>query len=152
MPTRPAQASCLLDDGCYRLDTASQDMHAREGVSCTLCHQVQDVNLGSEDSFSGEYSIAAATDTNAFTIYGPYQNPLARPMENNSAFTPQFGNHMTGSAHCASCHTLYTPTLEVATGTPTGNNFLEQGPYLEWQNSIYTSGSNEQQCQDCQDL
>ena len=143
-------ASCLLNDGCYRLDTASEDMHAREGVSCTLCHQMQDVNLGSADSFSGNYSIASTTEANAFTIYGPYQNPFTNPMRNFSGYTPQFGNHMTGSSHCASCHTLYTPTLDVASGTPTGNKFLEQGPYLEWQNSIYTTGANqEQQCQDC---
>jgi hypothetical protein len=142
--------SCPLDDGCYRLDTASDDMAAREGVSCTLCHQMQDINLGTEDSFSGHYNIADADESNAFTIYGPYQSPLTAPMQNNSAYSPQFGNHMTGSAHCASCHTLYTPTLEVETGTPTGNNFLEQGPYLEWQNSIYKTGSvEEQQCQDC---
>jgi hypothetical protein len=143
-------ASCPLDDGCYRLDTASEDMAAREGVSCTLCHQIQDLDLGTEDSFSGHYSIADSNDNNAFTIYGPYQSPLTGPMQNNSAYSPQFGNHMTGSALCASCHTLYTPTLEVGTGTPTGNDFLEQGPYLEWQNSIYTTGANqEQQCQDC---
>ena len=71
-------------------------------------------------------------------------------MQNNSPYTPVAGSHMRGSALCASCHTLYTPTLEVETGTPTGNNFLEQGPYLEWQNSIYQTGSvQEQQCQDC---
>jgi len=145
-------ASCLLNDGCYRLDTAAEDMHAREGVSCTLCHQIQDVDLGTDDSFSGNYSIANANDADAFTIYGPYQNPHsggANAMQSNSGYTPQFGNQMTGSAHCASCHTLYTPSLDVATGVPTGNNFLEQGPYLEWQNSIFTSGSNERQCQDC---
>lgn len=143
-------ASCLLNDGCYRLETAGEDMPAREGVSCTLCHQMRDINLGTEASFSGNYSIANATEANAFNIYGPYQNPLTNPMRNLSGYTPQFGNHMTSSAHCASCHTLYTPTLEVATGTPTGNSFLEQGPYLEWQNSIYKTGAiQEQQCQDC---
>jgi hypothetical protein len=145
--------SCPLDDGCYRLDTASEDMSAREGVSCTLCHQMQDINLDSVDSFSGNYSIANAADVDAFTIYGPYQNPHAggaNAMQNNSGYIPQFGNHLTSSGHCASCHTLYTPTLDMATGTPTGNNFLEQGPYLEWQNSIYTTdASQEQQCQDC---
>ena len=142
--------SCPLDEGCYRLDTASEDMAAREGVSCTLCHQIQGDNLGTEDTFSGEYDIADVDDDGAFTIYGPYQNPVANPMRNNSPYTPVAGTHITGSAHCATCHTLYTPTLEVETGTPSGNNFLEQGPYLEWQNSIYTTGSTEeQQCQDC---
>ena len=143
-------ASCPLDDGCYRLDTASEDMAAREGVSCTLCHQIQNLDLGTEDSFSGHYNIAEADEANAFTIYGPYQNPLTGPMRNNSAYTPVAGNHMTGSEHCATCHTLYTPTLTVEDGIPNGNNFLEQAPYLEWQNSIYKTGSTqEQQCQDC---
>ncbi|MDX1824601.1 MAG: hypothetical protein R3354_07770, partial [Thiohalomonadales bacterium] len=143
-------ASCPLDDGCYRLDTASVDMTAREGVSCTLCHQIQNLDLGTEGSFSGHYKIAEADEANAFTIYGPYQNPLTGPMRNNSAYTPVAGNHMTGSEHCATCHTLYTPTLTVEDGAPNGNNFLEQAPYLEWQNSIYKTGSSqEQQCQDC---
>ena len=142
--------SCPLDDGCYRLDTANDDMAAREGVSCTLCHQIQGDNLGTEDTFSGEYDIANADEANAFTIYGPYQNPVARPMQNNSPYTPVAGNHITGSEHCATCHTLYTPTLSVEDGAPNGNKFLEQAPYLEWQNSIYTTGSvQEQQCQDC---
>ena len=143
-------ATCPKDDGCYRLDTASGDMAAREGVSCTLCHQIQDVNLGTEDTFSGEYNIADADDPNAFTIYGPYQSPLTGPMRNNSPYTPVAGNYITGSEHCATCHTLYTPTLTVEDSAPTGNNFLEQAPYLEWQNSIYKTGSSqEQQCQDC---
>jgi len=140
-------ATCPLDDGCYRLDTASDDMAAREGVSCT---QIQNVNLGTKDAFSGEYDIADADEANAFTIYGPYQNPVARPMQNNSPYTPVAGNHITGSEHCATCHTLYTPTLNVEDSAPSGNNFLEQAPYLEWQNSIYKTGSaQEQQCQDC---
>ena len=143
-------ASCLLDGGCYRMETAHEDMAAREGVSCTLCHQIQGENLGTEETFSGEYDIADADDNGAFSIYGPYQNPVANPMRNNSPYTPVAGNHITGSAHCATCHTLYTPTLTVEDGTPNGNNFLEQAPYLEWQNSIYKTGSvQEQQCQDC---
>jgi hypothetical protein len=33
---------------------------------------------------------------------------------------------------------------------PSGTNFLEQGPYLEWQNSDYATGNAlEAQCQDC---
>ena len=146
-------ASCTLADGCYRLATASTQDHAREGVSCTLCHQIRNDNLGSAASFSGSFSIAAAGDADAFTIYGPYQNPHAggaNLMQSNSGYTPLFGSQVTSSAHCASCHTLFTPTLDVVTDLPTGNEFLEQGAFLEWQNSVYASGaSEEQQCQDC---
>ena len=146
-------ASCTLPDGCYRLATASTQDHAREGVSCTLCHQIKNDNLGSAASFSGDFSIAAAGDADAFTIYGPYQNPHAggaNLMQSNSGYTPLFGSQVTSSAHCASCHTLFTPTLDVVTDLPTGNEFLEQGAFFEWQNSVYASGaSEEQQCQDC---
>ena len=146
-------ASCTLPDGCYRLTTASAQNHAREGVSCTLCHQIEDDNLGSPASFSGGFSIAAAGDADAFTIYGPYLNPHAGGaslMQSNTGYTPQFGNQMTSSAHCASCHTLFTPTLDADDDTPTGRQFLEQGAFLEWQNSVYANGaSEEQQCQDC---
>ena len=146
-------ASCTLPDGCYRLATASTQDHAREGVSCTLCHQIRNDNLGSKASFSGGFAIAAAGDADAFTIYGPYQNPHAggaNLMQSNSGYTPLFGSQVTSSAHCASCHTLFTPTLDVVTDLPTGNEFLEQGAFLEWQNSVYASGaSEEQQCQDC---
>ena len=67
--------TCLLPDGCYRFDTASSQNHAREGISCTLCHQIKNDNLGTRDSFSGGFTIAEAGDPEAFTIYGPYQNP-----------------------------------------------------------------------------
>jgi hypothetical protein len=145
--------TCSDPDGCYRLATANTEDHAREGVSCTLCHQVKDDKLGMAGSFSGNFSISDAADLDAMTIYGPYQNPHpggSIAMFNNSGYTPTFGSQVTGSGHCATCHTLYTPTIDVDTGIPTGNDFLEQGPFLEWKNSVYFTGANqEQQCQDC---
>jgi len=146
-------ATCSDFDGCYRLSTASIQDHAREGISCTLCHQVKSDNLGTAGSFSGNFSIAAAGDLDAMTVYGPYQNPHSggsNAMFTNSGYTPRFGSQVTDSGHCATCHTLFTPTIDVDTGVPTGSNFLEQGPFLEWKNSVYFTGANqEQQCQDC---
>jgi len=142
-------ASCA-PPGCYRLDTADTQDHAREGVSCTLCHQIKADNLGTSASFSGIYSIAAAADPDAFRIFGPHANPVTQAMVNNTAYTPEYGNHVSDSGHCATCHTLYTPVLDADTDVLTGNEFLEQGPFLEWQNSVYFTGNPEaQQCQDC---
>ena len=136
----------------YRFDTATNEDHAREGVSCTACHLMQE-----NSAFSGEY-IITKTDT---TIYGPYANPLTGPMNNMTqlGYTPTESAHIESSALCASCHTLYTPALDPGTGLQSGPNtglpsaddgFLEQGPYLEWQNSVYvTGGAQEAQCQDC---
>jgi hypothetical protein len=145
--------TCTLPDGCYRLSSATAQDHAREGVSCTLCHQVRDDSLGTAAAFSGRYSIAAAGDTGAFSIYGPYQNPHpggSNLMQTTTGYTPQFGTQMTASGHCATCHTLFTPVLDADTDAPTGDEFLEQGAYLEWLNSVYATGASEdRQCQDC---
>lgn len=145
--------ACPLPDGCYRYDQAANEMHARAGVSCTLCHQIKDINLGTPDSFSGEYVISSAAEPDAFSIFGPYQNPHgggSTAMENRSGYTPRYGGQMTESDHCAACHTLYTPTIDVASGAITGTNFLEQGAYLEWKNSVYFTGrASERQCQSC---
>ena len=137
----------------YRIDTARSEDHAREGVSCTVCHLMQE-----NGEFSGGY-IISDTDTN---IFGPYPSPFMGPMVNNTTlgYTPVKGVHIESSALCASCHTLYTPAVDPDTGQPSGPNtglpsadkgFLEQGPYLEWQNSVYsvTGGPQEAQCQDC---
>jgi hypothetical protein len=146
--THAHQANTDLDaDGFYRFETALTHDHAREGVSCTLCHQIQDDgNLGAPASFSGNYSISS-TDMD---IYGPYGSPVGTNMESQTGYAPMYGSHISSSAICATCHTLHTPTLSVETGQPTGDMFLEQGPYLEWQNSVFVTGSvNEKQCQDC---
>ena len=142
--------SCMLPDGCYRLEAAVTQDPAMEGVSCTLCHQVRDEGLGADDSFSGGYVIAAADEAGAFTIYGPYEAPLVNPMQVRSGYLPEHGLQVTGSAHCATCHTLYTPVVDINTGEPSGGRFLEQGPFLEWQNSIYLAGAPAaRECQDC---
>ncbi|HSH69019.1 MAG TPA: hypothetical protein VK997_03810, partial [Deferrisomatales bacterium] len=56
----------------------------RDGISCTVCHQFQPANFGLYESFSGGFWI---NDTR--TIFGPYPNPMAGPMVNNSNYTPE---------------------------------------------------------------
>jgi hypothetical protein len=72
-------------------------------------------------------------------------------MSNQTNYIPTEGVHQTQTEFCATCHTLYTPALDPETGAPSGVSFLEQGPYLEWQNSIYATGAVDEirQCQDC---
>ena len=137
--------NCVLNpDGCYRMETAWADMHAREGVSCTACHQqTDDGQLGTAESFSGGYRIIA--DTGSKAAFGPYPDPRTHAMTNYSGHMPAQKEYMGESAVCATCHNLYTPTLDLA-GNPTGEKFLEQGPHLEWRNSRY---AGETTCQDC---
>ncbi|MGD8803426.1 MAG: Calx-beta domain-containing protein, partial [Gammaproteobacteria bacterium] len=138
-------------DGFYRFDTAKSEDHAREGVSCTLCHQIENVNLGTEDTYSGNYNIPDLNDANYKRIYGQYAGPVGNNMFNQTGHTPTYGEHISSSGLCATCHTLYTPALDPESGVPSGISFLEQGPYLEWKNSVYSEvgGAQEAQCQQC---
>lgn len=136
--------ACLSEDGCYRMESAEQDMSAREAISCTLCHQVDDEGLG--ENFSGSFHV----DEEALTIYGPYLDPLAMPMRNNTRYDVAGAGHVQDSALCASCHDLDTPSVDVNTDQLTGRQFVEQAPYREWRNSaLNTGGAGDQHCQDC---
>jgi len=115
---------------------------AMDGVSCSLCHQVQPTNLGTWSSYTGKYVIETATSPPNRVIFGPYQNPLRNAMRQAAAFDPAFGAQIEDSAHCGSCHTLYTPTLD-ANGDIVGE-FPEQTTYLEWEHSGLTES-----CQFC---
>ncbi|KPV40126.1 hypothetical protein AN478_08250 [Thiohalorhabdus denitrificans] len=137
--------NCQLNpDGCFRMETAWGQEHAREGVSCTVCHQIQDDgSLGTKEGYSGKYSISA--DPSTPEIFGPFENPRGTGMANISGYTPVHAPHMDRSETCATCHNLYTPTFDLE-GNPTGDEFLEQGPHLEWKNSRF---AGERSCQDC---
>lgn len=121
---------------------------AMDGVSCTLCHQIQDRDLGSRESFSGNYKIDPSTKRPARYIFGPYRDPLGNPMRNMAGFTPAHSSHITTSELCAICHTLFTPTVD-ASGNVVGE-FPEQTPYLEWKHSVYGGGGNlGKSCEQC---
>jgi hypothetical protein len=138
-------------DNYYRFDTAKSEHMSREGVSCTACHQIDAGNLGSADSFSGGFTIPGdSSDPGYKNIYGPYGSPVGNNMNMQTGHTPTEGAYVSNSELCATCHTLYTPALDPDTGTPSGISFLEQGVYLEWQNSVYATGAaQDTQCQGC---
>ncbi|WP_417515368.1 hypothetical protein [Marinobacter sp.] len=141
--------TCTLADGCYRAEQALEDPHAREGISCTVCHQITDSVL-SGDVNSGNFEIADVEHPDAFTIFGPYQNPVGQAMQNRVGYTPQYSSHMSDSRHCASCHELFTPTIDMETDLPNGEGFPEQVPYTEWVNSDFgPGGTSTTSCQQC---
>jgi hypothetical protein len=136
----------ILDSGFL---SASHPRHdeAMNGVSCTLCHQVQDApNLGTLSSFTGRYEIG-----NNKTIYGPFENPFANPMIMQTGYTPTYSAHIKSSKMCATCHNLKTPYVDqfgtVLSTTPE-SEFPEQMPYSEWEHSSYAS-TNPKSCQGC---
>ena len=119
---------------------------AMDGVSCTLCHQIQDVSLGLPESFTGRYVIDTSTFPPYRDAFGPYFQPVQHPMEMHSGFTPAPGQHIANSALCGTCHTLYTPSVDAA-GKVIGE-FPEQTTYLEWEHSV-SGGGIGTTCQDC---
>jgi hypothetical protein len=131
------------------LDDAERDGNglARDGASCTVCHQIEDRRLGLPESFSGGFVIGTSGK-----IFGPHRDVNPMPMMHHTGFTPTFATHVTGSALCATCHTLFTEALD-AKGQAVGSTLPEQTPYLEWRNSQFnnetqgdTGGAS---CQDC---
>jgi hypothetical protein len=119
-----------------------------DGVSCTLCHQIEDQQLGQPASFSGKWIVAGAG-----RIYGPHADPFTMPMVNRSGMLPVEGHQLLDSATCGTCHTLFTDAL-TPDGGLAGASLAEQTPYLEWRNSRFstersTLDPQAASCQDC---
>jgi hypothetical protein len=118
---------------------------AADGVSCTVCHQIQGDNFGQPESFTGGFLIDREDAWEERRIFGPFEvdEGRTRLMHSASAFTPAQGTHIQQSEMCATCHTLYTHALGPG---GRGEQLPEQMPYLEWTNSSYPG---EQTCQSC---
>ena len=124
----------------YTMAQMNADPLAMDGVSCTVCHQIQADNLGTDASYSGHYEI-----NNSHVIFGPYTNLNAQNMFDMTGYTASYGPQMETSELCATCHTLFTPYVD-STGTIMGEA-PEQTDYLEWLNSDYPAQNIE--CQTC---
>jgi hypothetical protein len=119
---------------------------AMDSISCSLCHQFEGENLGTEDSFSGHYEINTELPMGERHAYGPFEvsEVNALVMQAASGFVPTQVDYMRDSEVCGVCHTLYTPTLNKE-GEIVGE-FAEQMVYPEWQYSSYRETDS---CQDC---
>ena len=122
------------------------DRLADEGVSCTVCHQITDVNLGTRASFVGGFKVDEKTAAGERHIYGPFEVDKGHTtiMHSSSAFRPMEGKHIRTSELCATCHTLITQALD-AQGKVIGE-LPEQVPYQEWLHSDYKETRS---CQSC---
>jgi hypothetical protein len=118
---------------------------AKEGVSCTLCHQIENTpQLGTTEGTSGAFVIAENFGADRVT-YGPYTSPKTGPMLNNVDFTPTYSDHMNDSKLCSTCHNLDTPVID-AQGNLSDKIFPEQAVYTEWEHSDFNATKS---CQEC---
>ena len=139
---RDGQALTLQHGGIA--ETSPYYAAARDGVSCTLCHQIQDTNLGAASSFDGQFQIGAER-----AIFGPYRDVFTMPMQHMVSYTPQYGAQIQRSELCATCHNVKTPIID-HTGklipSDPEQGFAEQAPYSEWSVSAYARTTS---CADC---
>ena len=141
----------LLDKGF--LDPQNDlNILALDGISCTLCHQIEANSLGETESFDGHYVIDENRPIGERFSYGPYEADEAHAvvMKSASGFVPERGNHIQSSELCGSCHTLYTPTVD--NDGEIAGIFPEQMPYIEWKASDYAdknSSAVQKSCPDC---
>jgi hypothetical protein len=120
--------------------------YAMDGVSCTLCHQIEDQDLGTAESFSGGFVVDTSAPPGQRKAYGPYETPddQAAIMIAASGYDPVYAEHMQRSEVCATCHNLTTDSFDA--GGSVAGQFHEQMVFLEWQHSAYTQTHA---CQDC---
>ncbi len=149
----PAAAG-LIEDKCLRCHAPIQQYNSRprgmrlqalddagrEGVGCTVCHQIASAGFGTRASFTGGFLINDRSE-----IYGPHEQPFLMPMLHHTGYQPVASRHVLEAALCATCHTVITPSL-TAGGTVDGE-FVEQAPFLEWLAGGYSEAGVT--CQSC---
>jgi hypothetical protein len=124
----------ILESGFLNPDNELHEA-ALDGVSCTLCHQIEDEGLGTKETFSGAYPIDTSTEPPNRLAYGPFSDQFAQTMQALVGYLPVEGPQTLKAELCGVCHTLYTPYLDEE-GNVLGE-FPEQTPLLEWQHSAY---------------
>ena len=140
-------ASSILNNG-FTNTSNNLNKAAMDGVSCSLCHQIQGNNLGQPASFTGNYQIDTSSSAPNRLEYGPFSNPLQATMQAIVGFTPVQGAQSGSAALCATCHTVYTPVVDSQSNVL--GTFPEQVTYLEWLNSVYGDNPSAQlACQAC---
>ncbi len=119
---------------------------AADGVSCTVCHQIRDDNFGDDSSFTGGFVIDTVAALGERPVFGPHEVDTGRQalMQSAVQFVPTTSTHLAESELCATCHTLFTESLNDA-GEEVGM-LAEQVPYHEWLHSDYRGTDS---CQSC---
>ena len=132
---------------------------ARDGVSCTACHQMvlskadtakfqdqpQNRCVKERQSFlNPDVKGFARTFTGSFlsgspgVLYGPFKSPKEKPMQHALGIRPEHSETIKSSELCGTCHTVHLPVLH--RGKVIGHVY-EQATYPEWAFSAYRTGA-----------
>ena len=128
-------------------DAAELGVISRDGVSCTVCHQISPERLGTRESFNGNFVVAPRLASGLRRAYGALAPDAGRRriMHSVTGFEQEQSTHVQQSELCATCHTLVT----VARG-PDGaiiGSLPEQMNYQEWRHSAFYA--EQRTCQSC---
>ena len=141
-----AQVFSHLSADAGGAETALDNL-ARDGVSCTVCHQISAERLGTRESFNGNFVIAPPLATGKRRVFGPEAIDAGRRriMHSVTGFEQEQAAHIRESELCATCHTLITEALD-DDGRVIGS-LPEQMNYQEWQHSAFVG--ERRTCQSC---
>ena len=119
----------------------------RDGVSCTVCHQISAERLGTRESFNGNFVVASPLANGRRRAFGAFapDRGRSRIMHSVTGFEQEQAAHIQQSELCATCHTLVT-----AARGPDGaiiGSLPEQMPYQEWRHSAFDA--EQRSCQSC---
>ena len=134
----------FLQDGQER--GGALETLARDGVTCTVCHQISSERLGARESFNGNFVVVPPLPNGRRLALGAFAPDPGRSriMHSVTGFEQAQAAHIQQSELCASCHTLVT-----AARGPDGSiigSLPEQMPYQEWRHSAFAA---ERSCQSC---
>jgi hypothetical protein len=121
----------------------------RDGVTCTVCHQITPEGLGESTTFTGNFNV----NKEPGTMWGPFPTEEIKPyyMQQALNMEPKHGQQITDPGLCGSCHTIVLPVLPADPKAPPTKNTKtvhEQTTYLEWLNSEYKDDPAKT-CQGC---
>jgi hypothetical protein len=178
-PFSVAHVMKLSQEGADRSDIHWQyGSLARDGVSCTVCHQMQPRPQPADDSRPYlQYYLETSTTGNlhlgaANELHGPFEDKEIAPyvMEHALGYAPKHNAYIKSSQLCGTCHVVNLPIVdrpapeggdEVALIAAEQNrafkgffHHIEQGTYLEWLNSefeneFHANNPKGKTCQDC---
>ncbi len=126
------------DNRRYSLADLLADERGQDGVSCNVCHALEEPEDVDSTAWSGNLRLNQER-----LIYGPFPNPETVAMESNIDMTPVQSSYLRSENSCAGCHMLFTDILDEA-GQLVGH-FPEQGTWAEQANSSFADRS----CQSC---
>ena len=135
-----------LSNAAAGATTALDDL-ARDGVTCTVCHQIAADGLGTRESFNGSFVVAAPRANGTRRAFGPSDPDAGRRriMHSVTGFEQEQATHIRDSELCATCHTLITEA--VGPDGRTIGALPEQMNYQEWRHSAFFE--ERRSCQSC---